>query len=66
MAVDVREAAVGAVVAEHEAFVVDAEEVEHGGVEIVGRDDIVRGFPGPLVARAVGDAGSDSGPGHRP
>src|SRR5437588_12879047 len=57
--VDVGEAAVYAVVAEGQLFVVDAEQVENGGVEVVavGRR---YSFPGPLIAFTVGDATLDA------
>jgi hypothetical protein len=41
--VDVGEAAVDAVVVEGELFVVDAEEVQNGGVEVVDGDGIFGG-----------------------
>ena len=44
-AMDVGEAAVDATVAEGELGVVDAEEVEDGGVEIVAGGGVVSGFP---------------------
>src|SRR5687767_10386379 len=40
---------------------VEAEEVENGGVEIVAGGFAAHGFPGPFVALAVGDAGFDAG-----
>src|SRR4051812_28100699 len=48
LSVHVGESAVGAVVAEGEALVVDAEKVERGGVVIVDGDRI-DGAPRPLV-----------------
>src|ERR1044072_7814999 len=64
LAVDVGEAAVGAVVAEGEFLMVDAEEVQRGGVEVVGRGGVARGFPGPFIAFAAGDAAFDTAAGH--
>jgi hypothetical protein len=49
----VRQAAVDAVVAVGELGVVDAEEVQDGGVEVVAAGGILGGFVGPFVARAV-------------
>ena len=53
MAMDISEAAVDAVLADGEAFVVDAHEVENGGVEIVAVSGAFGGLEGELVALAV-------------
>src|SRR5437773_11795683 len=55
-AVHVGQPAVGAVVADGEPFVVDAEQVQDGGVDVVTIDLALAGPPGPFVALAVGDA----------
>src|SRR3977135_4220797 len=59
VAVDVGEAAVDAVVAEGEFFVVDAQEVEDGGVDVVAVGGFY-GFVGPFVAFAGSDAALDA------
>ena len=61
VAVDVREAAVGAVVTEGELLVVEAEEVQDGGVDVVALGEVrtVGGLEAPFVALAVGDAAFD-------
>ena len=53
---------VDTLVAEGEFFVVDAEEVEDGGVEVVAVDGI-NGFPGPFVGLAMGGSGFEAGAG---
>ena len=58
---DVGEAAVGAVVAEREAFVIQTEQVQDRGVDVVGGDLVPGGLPGPRIAFAVGDAGAIRG-----
>jgi hypothetical protein len=55
-AVDVGEAAVDAIVTEGEFFVVDAKEVENGGVYIVTVGRGRGGFVGPLITFAEADA----------
>ena len=61
---DVGEAELAALVAEGEAFVIDAEEVEDGGVEVVDVDGVfgdgVAEFVGLAVGRNIAeiDAGS--------
>ena len=62
MTVHVGEAAVDAVFAEGESFMVEAELVEDGGVDVVdlGRVFAVGGFVAPLVAFAVRDSAFDS------
>ena len=50
----IRQAAVDAVVAEGEALVVDAEQVQHGGVDVVAVSGVLCGAVGPGVAGAIG------------
>ncbi len=47
---DVCEASFDAVVVEAESFVVESEEVEDGGVEVMDGDDVIGG----LVAEVIG------------
>ncbi|MFM1944027.1 MAG: hypothetical protein RI897_3009 [Verrucomicrobiota bacterium] len=47
---DVGEAAFDAVVIEAKSFVVESEEVEDGGMEVVDGDDVIGGF----VAEVIG------------
>ena len=63
--VHVREAAVGAVVAEGQLLVVEAEEVQDGGVDVVtlGEALAVGGLVAPFVALSVGDAALDAAAG---
>ena len=56
VAEDVGEAEVAAVVEVSEAFVIEAEEVQNGGVEIVGVHGVDAGFETDLIGGAVGDA----------
>ena len=58
---DVGEAAIDAAGAEGELFVIDAEEVEDGGVDVVDFCGVVavEGFVAEVVAEAVGDAAAD-------
>ena len=65
MPVDVGETAVDGVVADGELFVIDAELMEDGGVDVVDlrRVAAVGGFVAPLVAFAVGDAAFDAAAG---
>lgn len=62
-AVDVGEAKVAAGVAEGEFFVVQAEQVEDGGVEVVHVEFVFNGLISPFVGGAVGMAGSDAAAG---
>src|SRR5579871_5233428 len=59
---NVGQAAVDAVVADGKAFVVDAQQVEHGGVDVVaGRRTVAVGrFVAPFVAGANGRAAADA------
>jgi hypothetical protein len=65
VAVDVREAAVGAVVPEDEFLVVEPEEVQDGGVDVVTLGELfaVGGLVAPFVALPVGDAALDAAAG---
>ena len=54
MAMDISEAAVDAVLADGEAFVVDAHEVENGGVEVVAVSRALEGLVAPFVALSIG------------
>ena len=58
LAVDVGEAEVAAGVAEGEALVVEAEEVEDGRLQVVDVDGIHLGFEAELVRRAIDRATS--------
>ena len=64
VAFDVGEAALDAVVLEGEALVVEAEEVEDGGVEIVEGVDVLHGFLAEVIALACADAGLHACAGH--
>ena len=63
VAVDVGEAAFGSVLAVAEAFVVEAQKVEGGGVEGVDGDGVLLGFPAEGVGGAVGVAFFDASAG---
>ena len=60
---DVGEATVDAVVAVGEPLVIDAEEMEHGGVDVVAIDRLFDGFVGPFVGGTVADAAFEAAPG---
>ena len=55
--IHIRDSPVDAVVAEGQFFVVDAHEVEDGGVDVVAEGFAFGGAPRPRVAFAVGGAG---------
>ena len=61
---DAGEADVEALELGGEAMVVDAEEGEHGGVEVVDVDDVFDGAVAEFVGAAPGGAGFDAGTGH--
>ena len=61
---DVGEAEAAAVVGVGELFVVEAEEVQDGGVEVVDVDLIDGGLVADLVGFAVADAAFDAAAGH--
>ena len=60
---DVGEAALDAVVFEGELLVVEAEKVEHGGVQLVEGMDVFGRFESEFVGGAVTDPGCDAGTG---
>ena len=64
MAMDISEAEVAALAAESEAFVVDAELVKNGGVEIVDVNFILGGVIAEVIGGTVGEAGLHSSAGH--
>ena len=64
-AVDVGEAKVTAGMAEGEFFVVQAEQVKNGGVEVVHVEFAFDGLISPFVGGAVGIAGTDSAAGQQ-
>ena len=59
-AVHVGEAEVTASGTKREFLVVEAEKVEHGGVEVVDVDGVHLGFEAEFVCRAVDVAGADA------
>lgn len=63
-AVDIGEAEVAALEAVSELFVVDAELVEQGGVEIVYVNFVDLGVVAEFIGFAVGNAGFDAAAGH--
>ena len=63
MPVHIGEPPLEAVVEDAEVFVVKAEEVEHGGVEVVERVDVLNGLGSEVVGGAMGYAGFDAGTG---
>ena len=58
MPMDIREAAVKAVVPHGQSLMVDAQQVQHGGIDVVNLRGIfpVERFIPPLVALAMGDS----------
>jgi hypothetical protein len=56
MTVDIGEPAIEAVVIEGQALMVEAQEVEDGGVEIIDGGFVQRGFEAELVAFAIAEA----------
>ena len=56
----IRQSAINAVRAHGEFFVIDAEEVQDGGMQVVAGGDVVRGLVADVVADAMGDAGLDA------
>ena len=58
----VRQAPIGAVVADRQASVIDAEQMQNGRVQIVAGQRL-DGAPAPLVAFSVGHAALDAGAG---
>ena len=64
VAVDVGEAEVATGVAVGELFVIEAEEVEHGGVEVVDVDLVFDGLEAEVISRAVNVAAFGSAASH--
>ena len=64
VAVDVGEAEVSALVFVGELFVLDAEEVEGGGVEVVDVEGVLGGGEAEGVGLAIGDSAFDSAARH--
>ena len=60
---DVGEAALNAVVVKGELFVVEAEEVEHRGVQVMEGMDVFGRLESEFVGGAMADAGFDAGTG---
>src|SRR5262249_58512043 len=56
VAVHVGQPALDAVVVERQALVIDAEQVQDGGVKIVDIDRVLGGLPADVVGRSVSDA----------
>ena len=56
LAMNVGETPIGATVAEGKFLVIDAQQVQHRRVKIIGCCRRLRGLPGPLVAFAAGHA----------
>ena len=63
MAVDVGQAAIDSVVAEGQAFVIEAEQVQDRRVQVVDRQDVFDGFETEFVGRAVADSAFDASSG---
>ena len=64
LAMHIGQAALGAVVVECELLVVQPQEVQHRGVEVVDGADVLLRLVAELVGSAVAEARSDSGAGH--
>ena len=61
---DIGEAHVAATPAHGEAFVVDADQVQHGGVEVVDFDLVLNGSVAPFIGGTIGHAAFDASAGH--
>src|SRR3954451_1145022 len=61
---DVRQTVVPALEAVGQAFVVEAEQVEDGRLEVVDVDGVVADLVAEVVGAAVGGAGADAAAGH--
>jgi hypothetical protein len=61
MTVNVCQATVDAVVAERQTRVIDTQQVQYGGVQVVAPDGI-ESFPSPFVTLAMCNSAFDSGP----
>src|SRR5438128_11199862 len=64
LAMDVGETPVGATVAERQFPMIDAQQVQHRRMEIIGCCRTLGGLPGPLVAFAPGHAAFHAASGH--
>ena len=60
LAVDVREAEISALVAEHEPFVVDPQALQDGRIEIVNVNRVLQHVVAEIVGLTVNDTGLDS------
>ena len=58
------QAALNAVVVKCKPFVIDAGEVQSGGVKIIGIGGVHRCFPSQFVSGAVADSATDAADGH--
>jgi len=63
MSMDIGKPTLEAVMEDGEAFVIQPQEVEHGGVEVMERVDIFDGFESKFIGGAMADAGLDAGSG---
>ena len=54
------QAAANAVVVEGQAFVVDAQQMQHRGMEIVPMDGLIDSLPADVIGRAIGDTVASS------
>lgn len=61
MAVDVRQSAIDTVVAKGQFFMIDPQQMENRGMQVVGSRGILDGLPGPFVALPMGHATFDTG-----
>lgn len=64
MAVDIGEAIVAALGMESQAFVIEAHEMEHGGLDIVNVDGILNDVETELIGSTDGLASFDAASGH--
>ena len=65
MTMDIGQSVASPLKLEREAFVVDAEEVENGGVEIVDMDRVLDDVVAIVIGDAVADSGLDAGTGQK-
>ena len=61
---NVSETAPDAIVVVREPFMIEAKQMEDGGVEIVYGYRVLGDAPADLIARAIGRAGGETGAGH--
>lgn len=64
VAMDIGEATVDPVLADGELFVIDAEQVEDGGVEVVAVGLALDGLIAPVVAASMASSRANAGTGH--